>query len=69
MATANAAQVVLNANCKCSICQDLFQDPRMLLCGHTFCLKCLQNIVHAAVIHNGNAPVDKIPCPQCRAES
>jgi hypothetical protein len=69
MATSNKNnQEILNAKLECSICHDVFQDPRNLPCGHTFCLQCLQHIVHAAVTHNGNATVDKIPCPQCRAE-
>ena len=27
---------------ECSICKELFKDPRCLQCGHTFCLECLQ---------------------------
>jgi hypothetical protein len=69
MATAKATQAALfNAKFECSVCHDVFQDPRNLPCGHTFCLQCLQNIVHAAVTHNGNATVDRIPCPQCRTQ-
>jgi hypothetical protein len=69
MATAKATQAaILNAKFECSVCHDVFQDPRILPCGHTFCLQCLQNIVQAAVTHNGNAAVNKIPCPQCRTQ-
>lgn len=35
----------------CPICLDLFDDPRLLPCSHTFCSKCLQ----ATVV-----------CPLCR---
>ena len=28
---------------ECSICLQVFTDPRLLACGHTFCLKCLEN--------------------------
>jgi hypothetical protein len=68
MATSKVTQAILNAKLKCSVCHDVFQDPRILPCGHTFCLQCLQHIVHAAVTRNGNATVDKIPCPQCRTQ-
>jgi hypothetical protein len=68
MATANFTKAMLYAKFECSICYGVFQDPRNLPCGHTFCLQCIQNIVHAAVKHNGNATVDKIPCPQCRTQ-
>jgi hypothetical protein len=68
MAASKANQAMLNVKFECSVCHDLFQDPRMLPCGHTFCLQCLQHIVHAAVTHNGNATVDKIPCPHCRTQ-
>jgi hypothetical protein len=68
MATAKATPAALfNAKFECSVCHDLFQDPRNLPCGHTFCLQCLQHIVQAAVTRSGNT-VDKIPCPQCRTQ-
>ena len=30
---------------ECSLCLDMFDDPRNLPCGHTFCLKCLEKSV------------------------
>ncbi|CAF2400802.1 unnamed protein product [Rotaria sp. Silwood2] len=27
---------------KCGICLDYFDDPRVLPCSHTFCLKCIK---------------------------
>uniref|UniRef100_A0A6B2LKS1 RING-type domain-containing protein n=1 Tax=Arcella intermedia TaxID=1963864 RepID=A0A6B2LKS1_9EUKA len=39
---------------ECPICLDLFKDPRMLPCGHTFCFKCVQ-------------PIQPLSCPLCRA--
>ena len=30
-------------NLECDVCLNLYQDPRILPCGHTFCLKCVQN--------------------------
>ncbi|XP_060947136.1 E3 ubiquitin-protein ligase TRIM35-like isoform X2 [Limanda limanda] len=28
--------------CTCPVCGDIFQDPVVLLCGHSFCAPCLQ---------------------------
>lgn len=41
----------------CPICLDLFDDPRVLPCSHTFCGKCL----HASSHHSSI-----ITCPLCR---
>ena len=35
-------QSVVNSLLECCICLDAYQDPRILPCGHTFCLKCIQ---------------------------
>lgn len=44
----------------CSICTDLFEDPRGLPCMHTFCLRCLQQYAK-------NKPVGyQMVCPICR---
>jgi hypothetical protein len=63
MATVIAAHAMLNSKLECSVCYQVFTDPRMLPCGHTFCLKCLQDIVKAVA-----SKPNKIPCPQFRAE-
>ena len=43
----------------CTICFDLYNDPRTLPCFHSYCLKCIQHL-----------PVDEeenqITCPACR---
>ncbi|XP_041372461.1 E3 ubiquitin-protein ligase TRIM31-like [Gigantopelta aegis] len=44
----------------CSLCLDIFTDPRGLPCGHTFCLTCLQNHIDA------NNTDDTFMCPNCR---
>jgi hypothetical protein len=63
MATVIAAHAMLNPQLECSVCYQMFTDPRILPCGHTFCLKCLQDIVKAVESNS-----HKIPCPTCRAE-
>ena len=45
---------------KCSICLELFNDPRVLPCLHTYCLKCLQGLV--------SDQKSDLSCPQCRAK-
>uniref|UniRef100_A0A8C3V4C8 TRI59 protein n=1 Tax=Catharus ustulatus TaxID=91951 RepID=A0A8C3V4C8_CATUS len=37
----------------CAICCDIFSDPRVLPCSHTFCRRCLQGLLEL--------------CPSCRA--
>lgn len=32
----------VNSLLECSICLEVYRDPRNLPCGHTFCLRCLQ---------------------------
>jgi len=47
---------------ECSICTEVFTDPRVLPCIHTFCLKCLLNYV------KDKQPGDDMPCPLCRED-
>ena len=42
----------------CNICSRLMADPRMLPCGHSFCLKCL---VSSSVLKGSS-------CPTCQIE-
>lgn len=49
---------------ECSICTETCQDPRILPCFHTFCLKCMQQMTKRA----DKQPGDKLSCPICRKE-
>lgn len=49
----------LDYKLSCSVCLELFQDPRNLACHHTFCLKCVIKL----------SKNSKITCPICRHET
>src|SRR6218665_895442 len=49
---------------ECCICTEMFTDPRMLPCIHTFCLLCLEKTKS----ESQKKPGDKMPCPLCRKE-
>ncbi|KAH7707053.1 Tripartite motif-containing protein 13 [Aphelenchoides avenae] len=34
--------------CTCGVCLELFTDPRMLPCGHTYCQKCIEPLLEGA---------------------
>lgn len=50
----------------CPICCDLFDDPRVLLCSHSFCKKCLEGL-----LEGNRGPAFRAPfkCPTCRKET
>jgi len=52
----------LDVMTECSICTEVFTDPRVLPCNHSFCLKCLLNY------GEDRQPGDSMPCPLCRKE-
>jgi len=60
MARQLSAKKELDDLTECSICTDVFTDPRVLPCIHTFCLKCLMNY------GKDRPPGDDMPCPLCR---
>jgi len=59
MARRTSADEELDVMTECSICTEVFTDPRVLPCIHTFCLKCLLNY------GNDRRPGDSMPCPVC----
>ena len=47
---------------ECSICTEMFTNPKMLPCFHTFCLKCIEEFCEK------KEEGDTLPCPVCRKE-
>ena len=58
------------ANLSCSICLEQYKDPKLLPCGHTFCLLCLEKIIKQS--HDGpqlGLSLNRlVRCPDCRSE-
>ena len=52
--------IKINSLLECGMCLNIFDDPRNLPCGHTFCLKCIKKLI--------DSDKDKQPsCALCRA--
>jgi len=47
---------------ECAICTEVYTDPRVLPCVHTFCLKCIEGW------SKEKQQEDKLACPLCRKE-
>jgi RING-type zinc-finger len=62
MAAAAVQGEQLSTILQCSICIDVFTDPRILPCLHTFCCKCIADWCEDK--QRGG----KVTCPECREE-
>ena len=49
---------------KCPLCDEMFGEPKMLPCLHTFCLRCLEQFKAQLTTSSS-----KVTCPRCRQES
>ncbi|KAL3854956.1 hypothetical protein ACJMK2_014191 [Sinanodonta woodiana] len=49
---------------ECPICLASFQSPRLLPCGHSFCMGCLQSYIDGK--RDENPCMTALPCPTCR---
>ncbi|KRX22816.1 Brain tumor protein, partial [Trichinella nelsoni] len=57
--TANAA-VLSSHLTRCPLCSELYDQPKVLACFHTFCRACLEKLVDTP---------GKVLCPQCNLET
>jgi len=58
MATAKQLDDIM----ECPICTEVYTDPRVLPCVHTYCLKCIREW------SKDKQPGDELACPLCRKE-
>ena len=47
MAKADDFYKDLQEEITCSICMELYEDPRVLHCSHTLCFKCIEGVIRA----------------------
>ena len=55
----------MEAGLQCPICSDIFQNPHILNCGHSYCSLCIRK--HFDKTLNSSASHDQ--CPTCRCKS
>ncbi|XP_022083522.1 E3 ubiquitin-protein ligase TRIM33-like [Acanthaster planci] len=55
---------IIQGHLECSICHTCYQEPKMLHCSHSFCLKCLQELKQSQHLND-----DKVTCPLCKRET
>ena len=48
----------------CPICQDHFQEPKILPCCHYYCKGCIEKLALRA-----GGPNQPFPCPECRSDT
>ncbi|XP_038062652.1 E3 ubiquitin-protein ligase TRIM56-like [Patiria miniata] len=57
-------ETISRHNLECSICQERYQQPKILECLHSFCEQCL--LKYCSTKHQGST---EIPCPVCQQET
>lgn len=50
----------------CAVCLDFLQEPKVLLCAHSFCKVCLERIVSTNSRLGGDHKKNDLECPSCR---
>ncbi|KAH7717319.1 tripartite motif-containing protein 59-like protein [Aphelenchoides avenae] len=60
----------LQKTLECPVCLNVFDQPKLLICGHTVCQNCVNNVV-AASRNGANARQERacIECPECKRET
>ncbi|XP_038062537.1 tripartite motif-containing protein 2-like [Patiria miniata] len=63
-AVSSALETISRHHLECCICQERYQQPKILECLHSFCEQCL--LKYCSTKHEGYTA---IPCPVCRQET
>ncbi|XP_063297100.1 tripartite motif-containing protein 59 [Pelobates fuscus] len=50
----------------CSVCYNIFEDPRILPCSHTFCRSCLESVINSLDSFLWRLSLVRLKCPSCR---
>ncbi|KAG8581113.1 hypothetical protein GDO81_007553 [Engystomops pustulosus] len=50
----------------CSVCLSVYEDPRILQCSHSFCRKCLENLIRSSESYLWRLSMGRLKCPACR---
>ena len=51
----------------CSICLDFLHEPILLSCAHSYCRRCLQDLIQTPSCDMDANETDAVQCPNCRA--
>ncbi|KAH7704077.1 leucine Rich Repeat family protein [Aphelenchoides avenae] len=57
---------------ECPICHDIFDEPKLLVCGHTVCQECVDKIVatrHSGANAGQGQDQNRLKCPLCDRET
>jgi len=57
-----ASTMDFNGVVECPVCNEVYKDPRMMPCGHTFCFSCIETW------RDGRQLGEFLTCPFCRQE-
>ena len=60
-----ALEHIVTRNLQCPVCLELLSDPKQLSCSHTFCKKCIGDILICSIQKNENI----LACPICRDDT
>ncbi|KAL3847601.1 hypothetical protein ACJMK2_018504 [Sinanodonta woodiana] len=68
MAAVSHTEGLFSQVLQCPICLETLKRPKVLSCGHTYCVLCLQSHINSKLIDRGT-PQARFSCPVCRADT
>ena len=71
----HVSELALDSQLKCPVCSEHYREPKLLPCGHTICLHCIEDLVSTSsanteVLRESVAPTSDVTlsCPECACE-